>query len=1471
MISGVRLTQLDHGEPLLGTSLTYNGYTGIQAAEKRLEKLFSIIHYFGFDFVIDTINPEEDTNGEVHLNNNGLYGHIWSFDERMAMYRKYQSLYGFKLVIEVNVPNNLNESNWKKYAEFIKSLMIKYNDILYWQICDQPETVINQQFKCDPVSYVRLIKSLYNVKLIINNLQLGAPGVFNGLIDFYNGKENCWLNRVIGDVYKQGDWEYEVVGKNGILDYIDFFTIHGRQEVAGLRYDIFGDVISKLKGKIYEKIGKDINILSINQGRSASPKDSKILESQGYYEIKELLNAYRNGVYGFKNQLIDEYSDPYVWGGYFNESLKDRGLLYYHLSDPMYKPAANTYQFILNALKGYSHVGNTNKVTELNSNIDSITLYNGDPNAVSPTHQPTKSVTIIWSKVYGKDYVVLTPHYAREYMVKYGEPISLTQSVQIEFDTYDFVVVYETIEKNILDIDNIKDKLNKKLTYTEKTMVDLISSLPNSYNKEITDTNYYKLLRSLSLELADAKVEIHKVKHNSYLEDVEDEYLYKNFGVLVGLNRKSGWDNDKYRRLVKGVTKSLLDGPTLQSITEAVKLFTNFEVKIKELYADKEASNTIGTDRTQFVFALEIEKPLDVTSSYEEIIEDVDYVIDIVKPAHTLRLIIISLVGDENYRDQYTDRFNKEFKDSDVLQAIDFDKKWVEGTFGWKNKEYDGQIKTAGSEFIEYDPLINGGLFLGPRYSLFDDMTAHLKINETDEVIKEWLETLDSLLSFERDEEYKDVEESLETIKAYIFESEHKFGLNVDDIIQLRGRKIIDGILVTNKILNKYKLGFCSKLKDEVEINFNDFNSEKYVFRNLINPFIWRGDTNHINPGFNHFPFSINGQFTYSQDILANMHQMFQDLYLTDDRKQNMEDQEINLDFYNEEHKFGVVFDRIIQLNGRKIKNGNLILNKTLNRYVLGPSTRLSDFENSEATFFDHEEYLVGFESKEEMESLEQIFEELYLIKQNIEDKDIHAYWNNSEHYRKYKIEQIEAKYVKYIKTIIQQSSINSVYFPNMTAVCLDYYYIDVYVNGKLLNEKYYHVIKNCQYENYAEGIRFNYPLNIGDVIVLSYLQNRKFQFEDFPIEEELNATLSLIREEKYNCTKEIKENNAIEYIHLEKIEPVEEYIDTIIINDSDSEKIDKAQELMEIQLPEYVEETKFKEQIPLNRRFMLCRSKMNGPHILFGAYYEKDYANAIEVTSFEEIKSIEEEQETIIITYDNFEQVKKPVDVIVFYLDGQEDNIVKDKNIIDKAIAEYCKFEKYDKAKDEFNNNLECSIIEELYKPKLDTFSNHIIINSYEITKFKDNIVDYNNVSELTIKEKINKPKDNVKNSVLSRYDIETNINKVIDKLDTSIYNVREKEVYTLQDNLNNAFKFNNMMKFVGEGKVINHEQIVGNKKAQVYRFPYKPIIESIHNTISMPNEIYNTKIIENKFMANNNNFYHEKYSFKEDSFEFN
>lgn len=189
----------------------------------------------------------------------------------------------------------------------------------------------------------------------------------------------------------------------------------------------------------------------------------------------------------------------------------------------------------------------------------------------------------------------------------------------------------------------------------ESILKEMIELLPSSYNKEVDDTNYYKMLRALSFELADAEIEVKQIKKNTYLETVSPELMYNNFGVLVKLQKDPRWSDEKYRHLIKGVTQSLLKGPTKQSLIDGFKLFTNFKVNIHELYKDLDKLDPAIYEgfNPMFTFALEVEKPVDEYVDQETLIRDANYIVNIIKPAHTLCINIITIVGEENYRKYY--------------------------------------------------------------------------------------------------------------------------------------------------------------------------------------------------------------------------------------------------------------------------------------------------------------------------------------------------------------------------------------------------------------------------------------------------------------------------------------------------------------------------------------------------------------------------------------------------------------------------------------------------------------------------------------------------------------------------------------------------------------------------------------------------------------------------------------------------
>lgn len=821
MITGVRLTQLANGEPLLGTAWYYKNLSGVEAAQQKLQDLFDIAQDIGFEFIIDSIKPILNVNGELTLENQGAYGDIWSFNERANAYESLLTRTGLNIVVEVEFPTIITSENWQTYADYFIQLVEQYNWIQNWQIMVNPETQDQLgNYKCSPVNYVRFMKYVYPIiKMRYTGVKIGGPGIFKALIDYANrtSTPTDWLSIAIGDVYKTGTAEYTEIGDKGFLPYIDFFSIQAIQNVdAKLSYESFSQIIDNLNMDLKMKINKDFQILSINQGRAASKDNENSINEQGYYDLREILNCIKKGIIPFKNQLVDEFIN--INNPEYTDDKYHMGLMEYFLGDTSYKSSYTEFKFLLNALKDFNKVIDTNQVIDNQTNVDLVSLINttGD-----------KSVTIIWPKHFENTLVTLQPHYARQYYFPNGNKGAIINPTQVKFSTevdgIHFIVVYQTINKTTINMQELEKEVDLKLTHTEKTLKQLISLLPNTYNKEVTDTNYYKILRAIALELADAKIEVDKLNDNLYLDTASGPAIYNNFGTLINLSKKADWDYEKYRRLVKGVTKSLINGPTTDSVVDAVKLFTNFNVNIYELYKnyihiDKGA---LGNVKPQYAFIIEIEKPIEAQAEQTSIYEDANYVVSIVKPAHTIHLVVITLVGKENYRQQYLKKYGIDFSNSDKI-TMESDLNNTENTFGWKCINYDGQFKTANleqNEIFTNNSLTNGGLFIGPRYVLYDDSTLHFE-----QTVQDRYHDIMEVLSYQ-ELEFKSNELYIDTTDESHLDYWQHFN-------ELRfGFDTLTALMHNKTFLNGFKLSPTSKLRDELWSELEWFLKEKFTIK----------------------------------------------------------------------------------------------------------------------------------------------------------------------------------------------------------------------------------------------------------------------------------------------------------------------------------------------------------------------------------------------------------------------------------------------------------------------------------------------------------------------------------------------------------------------------------------------------------------------------------------------------------------
>ena len=847
MITGFRLSHLADGEPLLGRAWEYKDKTGIDAAVKRLEDEFFNASYIGFTYVIDTIIPMVNGDGDFTLENNGLHGDIWTLDKRLKEYQRLCYACHFNMVLEFQFPVEVTASNVNKYADFIMSVIVKYNWIKFWQIGVRPDKkYITGNYNCSPRFYVELMRNIYpKVKAYDNSILLGGPGVLDCFDTYVNPEHSTphisWLNDAMGDNYTEEDEELEIIGMKGFTQYIDFFAYQGKYQSASLSYNKIDSLIQTLKSSIYTHIGKYLPMFTTWQGRQGDANDSESSRQQAYYDMRELLKSLKVGTTPFICELTDYYPDSSAYLGKFDPNRLNYGLFTWYMSQ---KQVYNIILFVMQALSEYDIVyKDSTHVYEKNENVDCITFRRTADNVVY-------KATIIWSKTYAAETVVLLPaSYQREYQILNGQKTTITNETQINLSGPTFVIVYERIEEISVDTDFITYCVEKKLQFQKDSVNQMMSELPSSYNREITDTNVYRLLRTLAVEMANAKLEMELIKKDLYLDFAREEAIYENFGALIKLKKKNTWSYEKYRRLVKGVTKSLLSGATLQSVTDALQLFTNFKVSIFEMYnhTEKYIDYIQAGVFPKWSFIIELEKPIDDPTSQSDLESDAFTVLRIVKPAHTLGLLIISLVGEEDWKSQYYDK-NKvlwETMDESGFE-MEFESLSIEQKFGWRAPNYTGNFQPG---VYSNQPLLNNGVLLGPRYVLFDIAEFDVDLIKGDKYIvpNKVQEEIEYLLQIEKVDIYDTPDESYSSHIGY---TEEPFG----------AEQTIDLFKLGNP-LNQYLLGnnHRSRLKDILNLDYSQLFEEEFHLAQNVK--VIRFSTN----------YGFNAKFINNNDMVVEI------------------------------------------------------------------------------------------------------------------------------------------------------------------------------------------------------------------------------------------------------------------------------------------------------------------------------------------------------------------------------------------------------------------------------------------------------------------------------------------------------------------------------------------------------------------------------------------------------------------------
>ena len=453
-------------------------------------------------------------------------------------------------------------------------------------------------------------------------------------------------------------------------------------------YDYYIKLISEIYGIFKEK---SINLISCdidyNNSDFLIKKDilqyvDKISIINGTNNYDENLKYYleytfinKEIIYSYDKKIITDNSKQYFYDTQSILKLNNFGivpLLRYEQNNKLIDLNKDSYNynymsFIINEIYNYkTPVTNYNREFD-NINIDSIQFSNNY----------NEKITIIWDNSTTPGRLDINPQRNEYYKILTNDKF-LKVSNSYSFNNYDGYQILILKQKNSLEkinLNSLNNKLFNKFIINDMSYNELLDSLPNEFNKDIYNLNINRLLASINDEISDAKCALKNVYNNQYLETVNDEYIYKNFGVLTGYEKQPNQSYEQYKNIIKKLIAAILYGNEIDRIIDLVDTIVNYDynynngiknanVDIIELYneATTNYEKIYGNNRLQ----INLESILDVNPNKLKIYkDDILNVLDIVKPAHIFVDVTISYSNFENFNDWFYEKNEHLFNESD--------------------------------------------------------------------------------------------------------------------------------------------------------------------------------------------------------------------------------------------------------------------------------------------------------------------------------------------------------------------------------------------------------------------------------------------------------------------------------------------------------------------------------------------------------------------------------------------------------------------------------------------------------------------------------------------------------------------------------------------------------------------------------------------------------------------------------------
>ncbi len=177
----------------------------------------------------------------------------------------------------------------------------------------------------------------------------------------------------------------------------------------------------------------------------------------------------------------------------------------------------------------------------------------------------------------------------------------------------------------------------------QSIFTNLLGLLPSNYISLVQGPNYTNELKAVAVELARIELALEDVDADRSFPDTRSDFLYSIVGYLLLLNGRLpplAFDDNEFRKFLLDLIRIYFQGAIPKSMTDAVKLFYNGEVRIREnfLLVRVGGAGGGGLDISdQFGFQIDVVTPEGTfPPAIFEIDSAVRILLDIIRPAHTL-------------------------------------------------------------------------------------------------------------------------------------------------------------------------------------------------------------------------------------------------------------------------------------------------------------------------------------------------------------------------------------------------------------------------------------------------------------------------------------------------------------------------------------------------------------------------------------------------------------------------------------------------------------------------------------------------------------------------------------------------------------------------------------------------------------------------------------------------------------------